>query len=65
MSNDMMPPVGHTDDYGSWHWGSYADRMARIHWEESRRRQNGEAERALRKFIQNDIDARQEYFLSR
>lgn len=65
MSIDAMPPVGHTDELGNWHWGSYAARMARIYWEESRRQQNGDAERALRRSITNDIDAKREYWLSR
>ena len=33
MSADLsgsLPPVGHTDDKGNWHWGSPADRAERI-----------------------------------
>lgn len=33
--------IWHTDDLGNLHWGSPADRLARIAWEESRRKQAG------------------------
>lgn len=47
MSQDRMPPVGHTDENGNFHWGSPADRARRQQHEESVRMQMG-AEAAAR-----------------
>lgn len=40
--------IWHTDDDGNFHWGNAADRLARIAWEETRRSQAGDDERARR-----------------
>ena len=37
--------IWHTDDLGNFHWGSPADRLARIAWEETRRAEAGAEER--------------------
>lgn len=41
MSNDRMPPAGHTDDYGNWHWGPASARLGRISAETNRRQAAG------------------------
>jgi hypothetical protein len=38
--------IWHTDERGNSHWGSPADRLSRIAWEEARRMQAGAEGRA-------------------